>query len=161
MAAGTGPARISTLTASTDTAADRPTFVDTNVLLYAHDASESVKRPVAAGLLARLWRDRTGVLSTQVLQEFYVAGTRRLRPPIPRSSAREIIEQYRAWPVVTIEPTMILAASVLQEQHHLSFWDALVIQAAAAAGAGTLLTEDLQHGSTYLGVTIIDPFRVE
>lgn len=150
--------RTSTLSASTDTDARGPAFVDTNVLLYAHDASETVKRGIAAGVLARLWRDRMGVLSTQVLQEFYDAGTRRLRPPVPRSVAREVIEQYRAWPVVLVEPSLIVSASLVQERHQLSFWDALIVEAARVAGATRLLTEDLSHGRVIEGVTIVNPF---
>ncbi len=133
-------------------------FADTNILLYAHDAAETVKRPIAASILARLWHDRTGVLSTQVLQEFYDAGTRRLRPPVTRSVAREVIEQYRAWPVVVIEPSLIIAASLVQERHQLAFWDALIVQAAVVSGAGTLLTEDLNAGQVIEGVRVVDPF---
>lgn len=106
----------------------------------------------------RLWHDRAGVLSTQVLQEFYDVGTRRLRPPVSISVAREVIEQYRAWPVVVIEPSLIIAASLVQERHHLSFWDALIVQAAVVAGAGTLLTEDLSAGQVIEGVRVVNPF---
>ncbi len=98
------------------------------------------------------------MLSTQVLQEFYDAGTRRLRPPVTRSVAREVIEQYRAWPVVVIEPSLIIAASLVQERHQLAFWDALIVQAAVVSGAGTLLTEDLNAGQVIEGVRVVDPF---
>jgi predicted nucleic acid-binding protein len=72
--------------------------------------------------------------------------------------AREVIEQYRAWPVVVIEPSLILAASLVQERHPLSFRDALIIQAAVVSGAGTLLTEDLSAGRVIEGVRVVDPF---
>ncbi len=145
----------------TDTVGEPREFIDTNILLYAYDASERVKQPFAVARLGRLWRDGSGVLSTQVLQEFYSVATTKRHPPMSPAAAREIIEIYRAWPVIVIEPTMIIAASALQEQHRLSFWVALIVQAAASAGAGTLLTEDLQHGATYLDITIVDPFRVD
>ena len=134
------------------------TFVDTNVLAYAHDRSESVKQPVARTLLEGLWRDRAGVLSTQVLQELYVVATRKFDPPMPRAAARELVVVYGTWPVVQVDVPLIVAASELEERHTLSFWDALVVEAARRAGATRLVTEDLQPGRTIGGVTIENPF---
>jgi predicted nucleic acid-binding protein len=134
------------------------TFVDTNVLLYAYDAAEVGKQPIARETLDRLWRGRAGTLSTQVLQEFYNAATRKLDPPVRRAEAREIIDLYTAWPVVTLDPTLILAATRLEEVHQLSYWDALIVEAARVVGAERLLTEDLQHGRTIEGVRIDNPF---
>lgn len=140
--------------------AERRTFVDTNVLLYAHDTSEAEKQPIARALLDDLWVDRTGVLSTQVLQEFYVIATRKLASPLSRAEAREIVDLYRLWPVILIEPALILNASRLEEDHQLSFWDALIIEAARVAGAERLATEDLQTGRVIAGVRIENPFPV-
>jgi len=137
------------------------TFVDTNVLLYAHDASETVKRPIARDALERLWADGTGAISTQVLQEFYVVATRKLAVPMSRSEAREVVDVYSAWRVITIDPSIIIAASVLEEEHTLSFWDALIVEAARIAGAGLLLSEDLQAGRDIGGIRIRNPFAVE
>jgi predicted nucleic acid-binding protein len=134
------------------------TFVDTNVLAYAHDRSEPVKQPVARTLVDGLWRDRTGTLSTQVLQELYVVATRKLDPPMPCGAARELVGLYASWPVVQVDVPMILAASELGERHRLSFWDALVLEAARRAGATRLVTEDLQPGRQLAGVTIENPF---
>jgi predicted nucleic acid-binding protein len=134
------------------------TFVDTSVLVYAHDRSEPVKQPVARALLDGLWRDRAGALSTQVLQELYVVATRKLDPPMPRGAARELVGLYAAWPVVQVDVPMVLAASGLEERHRLSFWDALVLEAARRAGATRLVTEDLQPGRQLAGVTIENPF---
>jgi len=134
--------------------------LDTNVLLYAYDASETVKQPVARATLERLWGDRTGAVSTQVLAEFYNAATRKLDPPVSRAHAREIIDLYAAWPVVLLEPALILAATRIEEEHQLSLWDALVLEAARVAGAERLLTEDLQHGQVIGGVRIENPFRM-
>jgi predicted nucleic acid-binding protein len=134
-------------------------FVDTNLLLYAYDASETIKQPVARATLDRLWADRTGTISTQILQEFYNAATRKLDPPVSRAEAREIIDLYSAWPVVLLGPTLILAATRIEEQHRLSLWDALVIEAARVAGADRLLTEDLNDGQVIEGIRIENPFR--
>jgi len=139
--------------------ADGPvTFVDTNVLVYAHDRSESRRQAVAQALLGALWRNRTGILSTQVLQEFYVVVTRKSDPPMRRVAAREIVALYGEWPIVQLDVALILAASQLEERHGLSFWDALIVEAARRSGATVLLTEDLQSGREIGGVRIENPF---
>jgi predicted nucleic acid-binding protein len=134
------------------------TFVDTNVLVYAHDRTEAEKQPVAEALLNDLWSTRTGVLSTQVLQEFYVVATRKFSPSMQRRAAREIVGLYAEWPLVLVDPPMILMASQLEEHHSLSFWDALIIEAARRAGASRLVSEDLQTGRTIEGVLFENPF---
>jgi len=138
---------------------DSLTFVDTNVLAYAHDLSETRRRPMAQALLDELWRSRTGVVSTQVLQEFYVVATRKFDPPMSRRAAREVVAAYSAWRVVRVDVAMILAASELEERHQLSFWDALVLRAAHRAGAGRVVSEDLQSGRRLGGVLVENPFR--
>jgi predicted nucleic acid-binding protein len=134
------------------------TFVDTNVLVYAHDLSETARRPVAQALLDELWRDRSGVVSTQVLSEFYVVATRKFDPPMTRRAARQVVAAYSAWPVVSVDVPLILAASTLEERHSLSFWDALIVEAASRAGACTLVSEDLQAGRRIRGLVIENPF---
>ena len=139
--------------------ADDPvTFVDTNVLVYAHDRSETRKQPIAQALLDVLWQTRSGVLSTQVLQEFYVVATRKFDPPMRRAAAREIVALYGEWPIVQLDVALILAASKLEERHAFSFWDALVVEAARRCGATRLVTEDLQAGRRIGGVMIENPF---
>lgn len=137
---------------------DQVTFVDTNVLLYAHDRSETRKQPIAQALLDALWRTRNGVLSTQVLQEFYVVTTRKFDPPMRRGAAREIVALYGEWPLVQVDVALVLAASMLEERHSFSFWDALIVEAARRSGATRLLTEDLQSGRRIGGVSIENPF---
>jgi predicted nucleic acid-binding protein len=137
---------------------DRVTFVDTNVLVYAHDRSETRKQSIAQALLEVLWRTRSGVLSTQVLQEFYVVTTRKFDPPMRRGAAREIVALYGEWPIVQVDVALILAASKLEERHAFSFWDALVVEAARRCGATRLLTEDLQAGRRIGGISIENPF---
>jgi predicted nucleic acid-binding protein len=138
---------------------DDLTFVDTNVLAYAHDTSETRRQPIARALLDALWTSRTGLLSTQILQEFYVVATRKFDPPMSRRAAREIVALYGTWPVVQVDVVLILTASQLEERHTLSFWDALVVEAAQVGGAKRLLTEDLQDGRRVGGLRIENPFR--
>jgi predicted nucleic acid-binding protein len=134
------------------------TFVDTNVLLCAHDASETEKQPIARALLEDLWSDGSGALSTQVLQEFYVVATRKFTPPMRRSEAREIVALYATWHVVQVDVGLILDATTLEGRAQLSFRDALIVEAARRAGAMRLVSEDLQGGRAIAGVAIENPF---
>lgn len=136
-----------------------PTFVDTNVLVYAYDADAGTKHQLARSHLQALWQNETGLMSTQVLQEFYVTVTRKLNRPLPRRTARDILATYRAWPVHRPEVDDIVAASELEEQHQLSFWDALIVVSARRTGACSLLTEDLQDGRRFDGLEVVSPFR--
>jgi predicted nucleic acid-binding protein len=133
------------------------TFLDTNVLLYAHDRSAGAKHETARSLVAHLWDTRTGALSTQVLAEFYVNATRKLPKPMSPVRARAAVARYATWPVQRIEPGDIPGASELAERHRLSFWDALIIASAYRAGAAVLASEDLQPGVPG-GVRIENPF---
>lgn len=135
------------------------TFVDTNVLVYAHDTHDPDKQREAASVLSSLWESDNGVLSTQVLQEFYNVATRKLNKPFSRSEARQIVATYSEWCTVDTDPLLIVSASKLEEEHTLAFWDALVIEAAIRAGATKLLSEDLQHGRSFGDLTIENPFR--
>ena len=139
--------------------AGRRTFVDTNVLVYAHDASEIEKQPIARAVLEELWADRSGGVSTQVLQEFYVVATRKFEPPMRRAEAREIVTLYATWSVVQIDVGLILDAAALEERAQLSFWDALIVEAARRAGAVRLVSEDLQAGRRIAGIGIENPFH--
>jgi len=142
------------------TAAGR-TFVDTNVLAYAHDASEPDKQATARAVLEELWADRSGVLSTQVLQEFYVVATRKFHPPLPRAEAREIVALYSTWSIVAVDVALILDATTLEESAQLSFWDALIVEAARRAGAVRVLSEDLAAGRVFGETAIVNPFSAE
>lgn len=135
------------------------TFVDTNVLVYAHDRSAGMKRDTAGALLTELWGTRAGTLSTQVLQEFYVTATRKLPHPLSAARARSVVERYSTWHIHSVEPADILAASELEKRHRVSFWDALIIVAATRLGASRLASEDMQHGRRIAGLRIVDPFR--
>jgi predicted nucleic acid-binding protein len=133
-------------------------FLDTNVLVYAYDADAGSKHEAANALIVDLWEQDAGVISTQVLQEFYVTVTRKLPKPLARRTAREIVGTYEAWATHRPDLTDIVAASELEERHRLAFWDALIVVSAQRSGAGTLLSEDLQHGRRIAGVTISNPF---
>jgi len=133
------------------------TFVDTNVLIYAHDQDAGRKREIAKELLRELWSERRGVLSMQVLQEFYVNVTRKIASPLPKATARSIVESYRGWCVqTTVEE--ITTAFRIEDEANLGFWDALVLASASKSGAERLLSEDLNAGQTILGVRVENPF---
>lgn len=137
---------------------DERIFVDTNVLVYSYDLDAGAKHDTARSVLKDLWESRTGAISTQVLQEFYVTSTRKLPKPLTRQTAREVIGTYRSWPVHRPEVDDVIVASELEERHQLSFWDALVIVSAQRSGARTLLSEDLQDGQRIGELVIINPF---
>lgn len=131
-------------------------FVDTNVLVYADDLDSGAKRDRARQVLRDLLERGEGVVSTQVLQEFFVTSTKKLG--VEPSAARRKVELLAAMDVVKIDLEMILGAIDLHRLHSLSFWDALILRAASLAGCGVLLTEDLQHNQVIDGVRIENPF---
>ncbi|HEV8558473.1 MAG TPA: PIN domain-containing protein [Actinophytocola sp.] len=133
-------------------------FIDTNILLYAHDQRDPGKQEIAQALLRKLWRDRTGVLSTQVLIEFYNTATQKLKPAMSKSEARAIMTDYGTWCSSNTSPLQLVWASSLQERYSTSWWDALIIEAAMRSGAKTLLSEDMQHGQTFGLLTVRNPF---
>ena len=133
-------------------------FVDTNVLIYSHDLDAGVKHDVAAALVRDIWERRHGVISTQVLQEFYVNVTRKIPAPLSHASARGILQSYFTWQVELNSPETILFASEIEEHHQLAFWDAMIVAAAVRGGAEWILTEDLNHGQVIEGVQIKNPF---
>jgi predicted nucleic acid-binding protein len=135
-----------------------PSFVDTNVLIYAEDRDAKEKHLVARDLILELWDNREGVLSVQVLQEFYINVTRKLKKPLTAGKAREIVEEYLTWTVIDNTGRMLLDAMELQRKAQLSFWDSLVVQAAIDAGCDKLYTEDLNAGQRVGSVTIVNPF---
>src|SRR6266436_6224923 len=115
------------------------TFVDTNVLIYAHDIDAGPKHDIAKTVIRDLWTERVGLLSTQVLQEFYVNVTRKIASPLPKVSARAVINSYATW---CVETTLvdISTAFQIEDESQIGFWDALVIASAAGRGATRLLS---------------------
>lgn len=136
----------------------RPSFVDTNILVYAFAGSDPRRSPVAQQLLRELMTQEALCTSTQVLQELFVTLTRKIKPPIASEQAVRYLDRIATWPVVLLDYKVIRAAIDLAARHSLSFWDSLVVVAAARSGASRLYTEDLQDGQTLLGVEIVNPF---
>lgn len=134
------------------------TFVDTNILVYAYDATAGEKRRAARAAVAGLWRTCAGLISTQVLQEFYVTVTRKVPRPLEASLAGEIVADLLTWDVVVNDGESILRAFQIERRQRISFWDALIVAAAVRGGADVLLTEDLPHGQTLAGVLVRNPF---
>jgi predicted nucleic acid-binding protein len=131
-------------------------FLDSNVIVYTDDPDEHAKRDRAVALVAAARQTGLGVISTQVMQEYFNATTRKLGTPA--EAARRKVETLAHLDVVQIDPPLILAAIDLHRLHRLSIWDALIVQAAAAAGCRQLLTEDMATGARIAGVEVVNPF---
>ena len=132
------------------------TFVDTNVLVYAHDTTNRDKQERAAAFLAAVWAEQSGVVSIQVLCEFYSVLTRKLR--LEPDEARGIVAPYAAWRLVEIDMPMVAGAMLRNAQDALAWWDCLIVEAAMRAGAEWLATEDFQPGRTFDGtLEVMDP----
>ena len=136
-----------------------PVFVDTNVLVYARDSTVPAKQRLAADWLRHLWRERSGRISVQVLSEYYVTVTRKLRPGLSARVAWEDIEQLFTWTPQPIDAPLLERARALELRQPLNWWDAMIVAAAEAQGCNTLLSEDLQDGASYGQVTVRNPFK--
>ena len=132
------------------------TFVDTNILIYAHDVDAKDKHEAAKSVLRELWSERTGVLSMQVLQEFYVNVTRKIATPLPKDVARLVVS-YSIWCIETT-PNEIVAAFRIEDEARIGFWDALIVASAAKSGAERILSEDLNAKQRIAGIRIENPF---
>ena len=133
-------------------------LVDTNILVYAYDADAGDKRSKARDVIDALWNDGTGVLATQVLAEFFVTITRRVKQPLSISSAKQIIEDYQAgWEVYPTTGSLVVKAISGVESHRLSFWDAMIWASAVINGVPTVYSEDMQDGQTIEAVLIKNP----
>jgi predicted nucleic acid-binding protein len=132
-------------------------FVDTNILVYAHDRSAGVKHQRAQVLVEQLWDSGNGALSTQVLQELCMNLRRKAGNPLSVDEVRLLIRDYAAWDVVTNTPLSILKAMDIETRYKISFWDALIVQAAEDAGASILYSEDLAAGQRYGSIRVVNP----
>ena len=132
-------------------------FLDTNVLVYTDDKAAPAKQRRALELVAEHRRAGTGVVSVQVLQEYFVTATRKLQ--VDAVSARRKIELMAEFDVASPELSDILAAIDLHRLHTINFWDALIVRSAKQAGCSVLFTEDMQPGREIDGVKIVNPFR--
>ena len=133
-------------------------FLDTNILIYAHDRSAGDKQIRARELVRELWQSGEGCLSIQVLQEFYVNVTQKVSRPLSGEVAAQIIADLSLWPIHRPGPQDILDAIRLQSRYQITFWDAMIVASAIQMGCETLWSEDLNPGQVYDQVTVRNPF---
>ena len=132
-------------------------FVDTNILIYAHDRSIGIKHERARQIIEHLWTSGQGVLSTQVLQEFCINLRRRVARPLPVGEIRQLLQDYLSWEIVVNAPEAVIHALEIEVKYKTSFWDALILQAAEQSGAAILYSEDLATGQNYGSVEVVNP----
>lgn len=137
-----------------------PVFVDANVLVYVRDANEAVKQPRAAAWMARLWREQSGRTSMQVLSEYYVTVTRKVRPAVSTDVAWTDVKSYLAWRPQAIDGALLQRAREIEQRYRLTWWDCMVVAAAQLQDCALLLTEDLRDGAVFGGVTVRSPFTL-
>ncbi|HTZ96563.1 MAG TPA: PIN domain-containing protein [Terriglobales bacterium] len=134
-------------------------FVDTNILVYAHNRSLGRKHEHARSLIRQLWENNQGALSTQVLQEFCVALRRNAIHAPPADELWQLIQDYCSWEIVVNDSAAVVRALELEQKYKISFWDALIVQAAENCGASVLYSEDLSAGQRYGSVEVVNPFE--
>lgn len=132
-------------------------FVDTNILVYAHDHSTGIKGERAQALIQELWDTGNAALSAQVLQELCVNLRQRVARPWPIEETRSLLEDYMSWEIVVNTPASVIEAMTLAARHQVSFWDALILQAAGSCGARILYSEDFSDGQTYGSLRVVNP----
>ncbi len=136
-------------------------FLDTNVIVYAHDRSSGKKNTIAMEIMEYLWERKKGVISVQVMQEFYVCVTTKILKPLPLKVARKILEYILNWDLIINDEYITIKAINLQEKYRFSFWDSLIVQSAIQSQAYTLFSEDLSDGQIIENVKIVNPFVQE
>ncbi|MCP5055082.1 MAG: PIN domain-containing protein [bacterium] len=134
------------------------TFIDTNIIIYAYDVTAGGKHKTAGIILADLWNSGLGVISTQVLQEFFVNVVQKIPKPIDKRQAQKIVRDFLKWHVVVNTGDSIIEAIDICLKYEYSFWDSMIIEAAIKGDAAILISEDLQDGQVVDGVTIKNPF---
>jgi predicted nucleic acid-binding protein len=133
-------------------------FVDTNILVYAHDRSAGAKHDRARTLIEQLWQSGNGVLSTQVLQELCFNLRRKANPPLQIEETRRLLQDYLSWEVVVNSPESVVQALEIEDRYKTSFWDALILHAAEVSGAVVLYSEDFSANQKYGSVRVVNPF---
>ena len=136
-------------------------FVDTNILVYARDSSEPEKQVMAEQWLVRLWQHELGRISTQVMNEYYVTVTQKLKPGLSIKQARSDLRALAVWQPLDISSTLIESAWDIQDQYAYSWWDTLIISSAIFLDCRYLLSEDMQHEQSIGKLSIINPFLVD
>lgn len=138
---------------------DAKVFVDTNVLVYGYDLSAGEKHNIATNIMKDLWNTGRGLMSSQVLQEFFVTVTKKIPNPLDLAIAKNIVKDFLKWKLIVVDDGIILDAIDIYHEHRYSFWDSLIISSAVEGGANTLYSEDLSDGQTIKGIKIINPFK--
>jgi len=138
-----------------------PIFVDTNVFVYAHQANERTRQPLAVKWIEQLWREQRGRTSVQVLSECYVTLTRKIKPALRPTDAWEAIRALFTWHPHPTTPELMRRAHEIELRYRLSWWDSLIVGAAQLQNCALLLTEDLHDGAAYGGVTVRNPFTLD
>ena len=133
-------------------------FVDTNILVYAHDRSAGAKHDRARALIEQLWQSGNGVLSTQVLQELCLNLRRKANPPLQIEETRRLLQDYLSWEVVVNSSESVLQALEIEDRYKTSFWDALILYAAEISGASVLYAEDFSANQKYGSIRVVNPF---
>ena len=134
-------------------------FLDTNILVYAHEPATGIKHERARAIIEKLWDTGGGVLSTQVLQELCVNLRRKMARPWTVEEIRSLILTYMDWQIVVSTPGSVIEALAIEARYQISFWDALIIHAAESSGAAILYSEDLSDGQTYGSVRVVNPLN--
>ena len=135
-------------------------FVDSNVLLYRRDLREPVKRPLAAAWVEHLWREESGRTSCQVLSEYYTNATRKLRPGLDADDAWDDVQALLCWHPQSIDVDLLQNGREIERRFKLSWWDSLIVASAQSQNCTVLLSEDMQDGATFGGVTVRSPFTL-
>ena len=133
-------------------------FVDTNILVYARDSSEPDKQPEAKQLMAYLWANESGRISVQVMNEYYVTVTQKLKPGLSKEEARSDLRALALWQPLEMSKTLIESSWDIQDRYGYSWWDTLIISSALFFDCRYLLSEDMQHEQEIGSLTIINPF---
>ena len=134
-------------------------FVDTNILVYAHDATQGVRHERVQALVEKLWESGDGIISTQVLQELCLNLRRKTTRPLSKEETRKLLEDYSTWDVVVNTAESVLQALDFESRYQISFWDALIVQAATGCEATVLYSEDLADGQNYGAVRVVNPLK--
>ena len=140
--------------------ADEFQFLDSNVLVYAHDVSAGTKRQLAKRLLEDLWGSENGCMSVQVFQEFYATVTAKIEQTLSSDVASQVISSYSVWKIHAPNIKDVLDSISIQQRYGISFWDALIVNSASQSGCAILWTEGLSDGQVYEGVRVQNPFTV-
>jgi len=134
-------------------------FLDTNILVYAHEPGTGIKHERARAIIEKLWETGGGILSTQVLQELCVSLHRKMARPWTVDETRSLILNYMEWQIVVNTPDSVVEALAIEARYQISFWDALIIHAAESSGAEILYSEDLSDGQIYGSVRVVNPLN--